>query len=1344
MRRTTALAVTSVLLASLVQGVASGVAEAEDKPGRSPAAIAKATGKRVELPEAGSPTEFVYVNPDGTSTVEAKVLPQRVRRGQGWVPVDTKLRVDGKSLAPEAGVVPVAFSGGGTEPLVRLGDAAKQLTLTWPGQLPAPTVEGDTATYSEVMPGVDLKMTARASGYSKVLVIKNRKAAANPELGRLKLGVKTKGLKLTTGKDQTITAVDDKGRPVFQSAAPKLWDTGRAASPAKQDRAPVEDSKRAIGSVEVTPRQIAVVADQKLLKDPATRYPVYLDPDFNTPMDGWALVYEQHPNDNYWGGDGDNIAKVGYSNWEWPTVKIRSYFQFNVSALQGKQILSAELNTRETYSPSCTKRTVELYHTGAISRSTTWNQQPGAWWAGSKDVAQGYNSSCPSAWLGWNVTGQVQHGLNQGDRTQTFMLKAANEGDNLSWKKFDPNATLIVNYNSLPNQPYWMSTDPNIACVDHPDDRAITTTTPTLRATVSDPEGSDVAAEFQWWKNGQMVGNVVKARQHSGTEFTAQIPPGTFADGDRISWWARGKDDTADGPFSQPCYLVFDQTPPNKEPAVSSGAFPEDGVGGPVGKPGLFSFSANGLGDVAGFYYDLDNDQPKTYVAADRPGGTATVNITPLTDKPTDLYVVSVDRAGNIGTVTRRYHFRAGPSTPPVAHWKLDGWDTSRTATDSSGARHDGTLPDKGVAWTGGRIGDALRFDGGSWVGTAGGSTVRTDQSFTVSAWARLDAVDGWSREVVSQDGGRVSGFFLGYDGDARKWRFQMPKTGKDDDTFDGVAAGAAPVQGAWTHLAGSYDASRQEIRFYVNGQLQGSAKKTTAWHGDGAVQFGRAWWNGNPTNGFLGAIDDVKAFDRVLSDGRVNPGDRPDPESEIYELASLSTKREALWQLNDNASDASGQDRHGAPTGGVTWTTAPNGGRAAQFDGTTGSIGTAAPVVRTDNSFTVTTKVRATVLDAAKHTAVSQEGTRTSGFQLGYRTEGGQKKWAFSVATSDVDSPDVVTAVSGTPVRTEWAHLAGVYDAAAGEIRLYVNGQPEGRASVKLGWNAGGAFQLGKGEAGYWAGTIDYGSVHTGVLRQAAIEAESGTPPADPRSAFIGLSRYRGFNGEHITTTGVVPDGFHREGSLGHFAPAGAANTRMLYSCLAGIDHFASVAADCEGKTKLADLGVVYTAKPADVPTLTLSTCVVGTERFESVQSDCEGQQVLWQLGYVRAYQPLVRYNDHNRPAQHWTTVRSEPSGYRAEGTLGLVPSVDVPGAVALYGCFDGREEFSSTDAACEGKTSIGKVGRIFTDPPAGQESRPLYRCRTTDSNESFDSTSPHCEGQTVDKLLGHVLPPV
>jgi hypothetical protein len=93
--------------------------------------------------------------------LEASAAPQRVRRGDGsWVPIDTSLaRAADGALAPRAVTQPLTLSAGHR--------AADERTHgrrgAWPTALPTASVEGDTAVYRDVHPGVDLRVRALAA-----------------------------------------------------------------------------------------------------------------------------------------------------------------------------------------------------------------------------------------------------------------------------------------------------------------------------------------------------------------------------------------------------------------------------------------------------------------------------------------------------------------------------------------------------------------------------------------------------------------------------------------------------------------------------------------------------------------------------------------------------------------------------------------------------------------------------------------------------------------------------------------------------------------------------------------------------------------------------------------------------------------------------------------------------------------------------------------------------------------------------------------------------------------------------------------------------------------------------
>ncbi len=93
----------------------------------------------------------------------------------------------------------------------------------------------------------------------------------------------------------------------------------------------------------------------------------------------------------------------------------------------------------------------------------------------------------------------------------------------------------------------------------------------------------------------------------------------------------------------------------------------------------------------------------------------------------------------------------------------------------------------------------------------------------------------------------------------------------QNDDTV-GVPVdtvwGGTPVLGAWTNLIGTYDAATGIARLYVDGRLVGQGTHTSVWKAAGNLQIGRAKWTNILANHLLGAIDDVRVYNRVLGNG--------------------------------------------------------------------------------------------------------------------------------------------------------------------------------------------------------------------------------------------------------------------------------------------------------------------------------------------------------------------------------------------------------------------------------------------------------------------------------------------
>jgi hypothetical protein len=173
-------------------------------------------------------------------------------------------------------------------------------------------------------------------------------------------------------------------------------------------------------------------------------------------------------------------------------------------------------------------------------------------------------------------------------------------------------------------------------------------------ATLTDPDRNPydlLTPEFEYWSEADPGTRIPLpyggTRGGSGTTVYETLPVRDLADG-RYAWHVRSFDERAYSPWSDPCSFTVDRTAPATVPTVSSPDYPEKSPTptGNVNQQGTFLFTANGVADVVAFQYGRS---PSDYnrVAADEPGGAATVRWAPRDKGLQTLYVRSIDKAGN-------------------------------------------------------------------------------------------------------------------------------------------------------------------------------------------------------------------------------------------------------------------------------------------------------------------------------------------------------------------------------------------------------------------------------------------------------------------------------------------------------------------------------------------------------------------------------------------------------------------------------------------------------------------------------------------------------------------------
>ncbi|RJQ75368.1 hypothetical protein D5S17_20975 [Pseudonocardiaceae bacterium YIM PH 21723] len=1078
-----------LLVAAVSGGVLAQPAPAVAKPvtpaATSPEARAKAENKPVEIPELTSERNRVFANPNGSRTAELSARPVRVRKAAGWVAVDTTLVPVGDAVEPKAAPLPVRVSGGGTGPLFTVTKDGHPVSYGWPAPLPKPVLAKDIATYGEVLPGIDLKVRVTPEQVSYALVVKTREAAANPALRSIRLSM--------SGGD---------GLPLTEA---RMWDSRQIADATKrnliEDRdeasrkaedfvaAPRPGAKVAAVAVTVTGGEVSLSPDQNLLTGKDTVFPVIIDPPTNLNY-SWTMINQRHPDQSYWSYDRDQ-AKVGYvedynDGWE----KYRTILSFDTRPLRGKTVNAAQMGATLNHS-YYDNTAADVYLVNQINPGTTWNNHNGGWGEQLASTIMGArNGPKYVEWKSDALLGKMRVSAIDWENI-TLGILAPYEGElNRGWKKFDPNSfSLRVEYNTKPDVPRDIMIDNIKSCVTGAGRPAVANLTPVVKAFAGEPDGNTISVQGRIGE----IGADGKYDTEKNFRYLAKfdVPPNTVAQVDlgqltaNKSYWffLVSKDDQLWGDRSPVCEFTVDTNKPDKKPTVASadGMYPNDGKQhGGVGKTGRFAFgsngtSDNGVNDVVGYQYGLA-DPPTDYVAADKMGGSATIGVTPENRNMNRLFVRSVDRAGNLGPV-ETYQFLAGRGTDPIGQWNLDE-KSGTTLADSSGNDRPATLSG-GTAFTDSRTGGAngaVNFNGSTGQAATAKPVLSAGTNFSAAAWVRMNA-NGTFQTAIAQEGTRASGFLLQYQQGQNRWSFTVSAEDKDNPNGVHVVSQEEPRIGVWTHLAGTFDAANKVARLYVNGRKSGEATISSLWTGAGPLTVGRARWNGKSTDFWNGDIDDVRIWDRRIY------------ESEIAEIVDQATLV-GQWNFDDKTgADSSGYNRPLSLKDGPKWTDR-NGSPALKLSGTAhGDAGK--PVLRTDNSFTVAAWAKLDNLDGF-YTVLSQDGNRTSPFQLQYRKT--ENRWSMCLLGEDNDTTACAQALStAPPVIGEWVHLVGVQDVRTKQIRIYVNGSLAGTATGVNLWQANGSLTVGRskwqgGLRDYVQGAVDDVRLYQGIVSDADI----------------------------------------------------------------------------------------------------------------------------------------------------------------------------------------------------------------------------------------------------------------
>lgn len=1091
---------------------------------------AAASGQPVEVLAFRNERRDVLANPDGTMTVTQHVAPVRTIKEGGWVAVDPALeqRSDGR-LAPAAATVDVVFSGGGDGPLVELRKNGRGVALGWGTTLPAPVVDGATATYPDVLPGVDLVLTALVDGFSHTLVVKTAQAAANPAVAAIDLPLTLDGTEVRVTGSGGVEIVDAASGGVMLAAdAPMMWDSGGGqAEPAALS---VTSQARAEVEVSVAAGSVTLVPDQALLTSPDTTYPVYIDPVYRDEFrSAWTMVDSGYPNEEYWKFDGSNNEGLGrcpVSSGACNNSKVkRLFYRVSSSFYRGKEVLSAQFVAvlKDNWSHRNVSDRVNLYlMSSGISSSTNWSNQPsGTHVANADPPTPSFDcSGLDDGGTEWSVTPEVRSAADAGKSSLTFGLRNATETDSTKWMRFCDDAYLQVRYNTRPTLPDTddLSTSPGAGCTYALDEDSYINRLPTLRAYLFDadhgktnewggdegPVSEQLRAEFRLLWGSSSWTSPLTSKKASGSLFTlvlADAPDLPDLPYDTpIGWIVRATDGFHWSSWSwsgeqSRCRFVIDPTAPDP-PEIASADFPDDGSWTDrLGIYGSFTLTSTSS-DVVRYRYDFTNDSagPATVDAA--ADGSASISFMPSRRGPHVLTVEAFDRAANSSVNSSTFAVSARPA---AGAWNLADPAGSGQAADAAGTNPAAAGAGVTFGVDGPGANSAVRLDGspGAYLAAPARAVADTGAAFAASAWVRVADLSR-DQTAVSVDGTGEAGFALGYHAAEQAWSFEIPDFDLYRFTVWRVTSAAGSVEaGEWAHLLAAYDPGSASMRLYVNGSLAATGQRGSTWNGIGAVQIGRSYREGRYAGHWDGDLAEVRVFDRMVF------------ADEAVELSTLAPQRQGYWQLNEAPGGESPEYTGGPPLvlgGGaeiyqqVDPILDPRpllGTGHLQLDGVDGYAATGGPVVDTGDSFTVTARVRlASAQPTESMTVLSASGTNASMFTVRYSAD--LDAWELVVALADAAGGDTVSVVSSElpSAGPSGQLLAVVYNAFTDQLTLYVDGVASAPLAEPFDdpWTAGGGLQVGRSLVGtapgeHLSGAVDEVRAYTGVADAATIQ---------------------------------------------------------------------------------------------------------------------------------------------------------------------------------------------------------------------------------------------------------------
>ncbi len=312
---------------------ASNVGKVQTAPAPAPTTGRFDAKTSKEIASRRTETTKTYANADGSETTAISSAPVNYEDADGdWKPIDPEFEEDGSGAwRSTGGGLDVAVGGDRLAEVALDDDRSIAWSLAGARDV-APVVEGDLATYRDVLRDTDIEVEAQAAAAKETVVLRTAKAPS-----RFDFDLHLDGLTPVLADGQ-VRLEDAEGE--VRATIP----SGYAVDAAGVSTADV--TYQLLGST------LRVSVDTAWLDDPARIFPVRVDPSVLTPKQLKASAGMTIKR-----GDAYNALEefeVGGAD------DARTYLRWDLSALANHTIYGANLSLVNFFSRSCTPREVAI------------------------------------------------------------------------------------------------------------------------------------------------------------------------------------------------------------------------------------------------------------------------------------------------------------------------------------------------------------------------------------------------------------------------------------------------------------------------------------------------------------------------------------------------------------------------------------------------------------------------------------------------------------------------------------------------------------------------------------------------------------------------------------------------------------------------------------------------------------------------------------------------------------------------------------------------------------------------------------------------------------------------